>query len=176
MEDHRCSGFTLVELLVTVALLALLTSLAAPAMAVFVDKARLRSATQALAQELRQARAYALARRKTVYFSISPGTDRWCYGWRDESPCRCDSHAQQGLCRSADDGRPHEQSSATFPGVQLASNRRATRRGLRFSPVRGTASGATFRLRNEHGETRVILSPLGRVRVCSPADGRYRPC
>ncbi|MGD2076269.1 MAG: GspH/FimT family protein [Gammaproteobacteria bacterium] len=176
MEDHRRSGLTLVELLVTLTLLAILVGLAAPAMAVFVDRARLRSATQALAQELRQARDHAISHRKTVYFSISARTDRWCYGWRDDAPCRCDSPAPSAQCRSAEDGPLQTQSVTDFPGVQLLASRRAATRGVRFSPIRGTATGATFRLRSRHGEARVILSPLGRVRVCSPSDGAAAPC
>ena len=61
MEDTGRSGFTLVELLVTLAVVALLVTVAAPAMARFLDQARLRAATQTLAQELRQARNHALA-------------------------------------------------------------------------------------------------------------------
>ena len=175
MEDHGCSGFTLVELLITLALLALLAGLAAPAMAVFVEKARLRSATQALAQELRQARAHALSHRKTVYFSISARADQWCYGWRDDTRCRCDSHALPVQCRSEDHSRLNAQSSKDFPGVELLANSRSAKHGLQFSPIRGTATGATLRVRNGSGEARVILSPLGRVRVCEP-DGGTSPC
>ena len=42
MEDTGRSGFTLVELLVTLAVVALLVTVAAPAMARFLDQARLR--------------------------------------------------------------------------------------------------------------------------------------
>ena len=70
MEDTGRSGFTLVELLVTLAVVALLVTVAAPAMARFLDQARLRAAAQTLAQELRQARNHALDHQSEIHFSI----------------------------------------------------------------------------------------------------------
>ena len=174
MEDTGDSGFTLVELLVTVLLVAMLAGIAVPAMASFLDKARLRSATQTLAQELRQARNHALSHQSTIHFSFSVRAQQWCYGWRDDSACQCDSHTLAALCRTGNDGRMHTQSSADFPAVQLSANRRSALGGVLFSPLRGTATGAAFSLRSRYAEARVIVSPLGRIRICSP-DGRGYP-
>jgi type IV fimbrial biogenesis protein FimT len=132
MEDTGRSGFTLVELLVTLAVVALLVTDAAPAMAWFLDQARLRAAAQTLAQELRQARNHALSHQSTIHFS--------------------------------DD----------FPAVQLTTHQHSRDGGVVFSPLRGTATGTTFVLRNRHAEARVIVSPLGRIRICAP-DGRNYP-
>lgn len=176
MEDTGDSGVTLVELLVTLALVALLVAVAAPAMAAFIDKARLRSAAQTLAQELRQARNHALDYQRTIHFSLVKGVDQWCYGWRDDSTCSCDSPAPAALCRSSTDMRVHQQRSADFPAVQLSLRTGAARALVLFSPVRGSATAATFVLRNRHDEAHVIVSPLGRVRLCSPAGGIYPLC
>lgn len=174
MEDAGRSGFTLVELLITLAVVALLVTVAAPAMARFLDKARLRAATQTLAQELRQARNHALSHQSTIHFSVSVREQQWCYGWRDDSACRCDSHAGAAQCRTANDGRMHTQSSADFPAVQLTASQHSTHGSVVFSPLRGTATGTAFVLRNRYAEARVIVSPLGRIRICSP-DGRSYP-
>jgi type IV fimbrial biogenesis protein FimT len=176
MDDTGVSGFTLVELLVTLAVLALLVTVAAPAMASFLDKARLRSATQTLAQELRQARNHALSHQSTIHFSVSVRAQQWCYGWRDGSACQCDSHTPASQCRTAHDGRMHTQGSADFPAVQLTANRRPSRDTVVFSPLRGTATGTAFSLRNRYAEARVIVSPLGRIRICSPAGREHSVC
>jgi type IV fimbrial biogenesis protein FimT len=174
MEDTGRSGFTLVELLVTLAVVALLVTDAAPAIAWFLDQARLRAAAQTLAQELRQARNHALSHQSTIHFSIATRAQRWCFGWRDDSTCQCDSHVRAVLCRTAGDGRMHRQSSDDFPAVQLTTHQHSRDGGVVFSPLRGTATGTTFVLRNRHAEARVIVSPLGRIRICAP-DGRNYP-
>ena len=179
MEETRHSGFTLFELLVTLALVALLAGLAMPAMARFLDNARLGSATEAFSQELQYARNHALTHRQTVYFSVSVSSHRWCYGWSDRAGCDC--WAADGDSTACDTGDGdlnsiHRQSSTDFPSIQLDTVRPPASRTIRFSPVRGTASADSFTLRNNTRELRVIVSPLGRVRICSTDAQRFPPC
>jgi len=177
MEDTGHSGFTLLELLVTLALVGLLAGLAMPAMGRLLDTARLRSATEAFSQELQQARNHALTHQKSVYFSLSIAADRWCYGWSDHPACDCEAgDSEAAVCRTGSDSQPriHRQPGTDFPSVKLIATRRAASRTLHFSPLRGTASADSFALRNDAGELHVIVSPLGRVRICS-TDGRGYP-
>ncbi|MEA2079584.1 MAG: GspH/FimT family pseudopilin [Pseudomonadota bacterium] len=179
MEDTRQSGFTLLELLVTLAVVGLLAGLAVPAMGRLLDTARLRSAAEAFAQELQQARNQALTHQQSIYFSLSVSAQRWCYGWSELAACDCKAgDTEASACRTGSDSRQriHRRLSTDFPSVELNTTRRAASRTLHFSPVRGTASADSFALRNGAGELRVIVSPLGRVRICS-TDGRgYRAC
>jgi type IV fimbrial biogenesis protein FimT len=179
MDDARRSGFTLVELLVTLALAALLGSLAVPAMTRLLDNARLRSAAEALVQELHLARNHALTRQQTVVFSLSAGAGPWCYGWREGRACNCRAQlADSDACRTGSRGslRLHRRSSADYPAIDLDSGFPSPAGTLRFSPIRGTASAGSLTLRNARGEVRVIVSPLGRVRRCSSGNSLYPPC
>jgi prepilin-type N-terminal cleavage/methylation domain-containing protein len=180
MEDTGHSGFTLVELLVTVALVALLAGMAAPAMTGFVDSGRLRSAAEVLIQELRQARNRALTFQRTVYFSFSgTATGGWCYGWSDHGACDCRLPVDQAeACSSSDGLRPvlHRQQSDDFPLVALAAPGSASSHLLQFAAIRGTASAGSFSLSNKAGEVRVIVSPLGRVRGCETKARTFPPC
>ncbi|MEA3243485.1 MAG: GspH/FimT family pseudopilin [Pseudomonadota bacterium] len=179
MEDTGHTGFTLLELLVTLALVGSLTGLAVPAMGRFLDTARLRSATEAFSQELQQARNHALTHQQSVYFSLSVAADRWCYGWSELAACDCNTgDSEATACRTGSDSqqRVHRRLSTDFPSVELNTTRPAALRTLHFSPLRGTASADSFALHNGTGELRVIVSPLGRVRICS-TDGRgYGAC
>jgi len=68
-------GFTLLELLTVVALLAIFASIAVPSFTSLANQTRTRSATDALFGLLIQARTEAVLRRTTV--SICPSTTLW---------------------------------------------------------------------------------------------------
>ena len=179
MDETRHPGFTLLELLVTLAVAALLAGLAVPAMARLIDNARLAAASEALSQELRLARNHAISHQQTVYFSVSASPRQWCFGWSDRADCDCRSGATAARsCRTGENGlyRIHRQGSTDFPSIRLDTLNAPGPRTIRFSPQRGTASADSFRLNNKSSEVRIIVSPLGRVRSCSPHSGRFPPC
>jgi len=180
MDDAQHEGFTLVELLITVAIIALLAGVAAPAMARFLDNARLRAATEDIARELVQARSHAYTFRKPIYFTISVMGTAWCYGWGEATTgCDCNSHNPQTACQTNASGltRSHHQTSADYPQIRLnLPASQGNSRLLRFSPIRGTATATSFSLQNRSSQTRVIVSLLGRIRTCSPDAAGYSAC
>ncbi|VAW80028.1 hypothetical protein MNBD_GAMMA15-757 [hydrothermal vent metagenome] len=179
MDDAQHEGFTLVELLVVLAIAALLIGIAAPAMARFLDNARLRAATEDIARELVQARSHAITFNTPIYFTIAATGSAWCYGWGEVPDCDCISRNTEAACRTGEPGltQLHRQTSTDYPQIRLSlpANQGATRL-LRFSPIRGTATATSFSLENSNNETRVILSLLGRIRICSPEAAGYLTC
>jgi len=180
MDDTGHSGFTLIELLLTIALVGLLAGLAVPSMVQLADRHRLLGAAEALAQELRRARNHALNFQKTTYFSASMHAPlQWCYGWSDTEKCNC--QAAQGnadACESGAEGSTslHQQQSNAYPSVTLSSSRSAANRYIHFNAVRGTATADTLSVTNNAGELRIIVSPLGRVRICALAVRGHPAC
>lgn len=176
MDEPGHAGFTLIELLLTLALVALLAALAAPAMSRLAERGRLRGAAEVLAQDLRAARAQALGVQQTVIFTLTAApAGQWCYGWRADRPCDCRAGpGAPGACR--DGGAWQRRRAADFPGLALRLPREAARFELRFSPPRALATAASVRLLGAAGEARVIVSPLGRVRVCAASGGWFTPC
>lgn len=73
------TGFTLIELMVTVSLLAILAGLATPSFREMVASQRLRSAAFSLVSDLTLARSEAVKRGASV--SITPVSDAWAGGW-----------------------------------------------------------------------------------------------
>jgi len=169
MDDAKCNrGFTLVELLVTLTVIALLTGLAAPAMARLIDNARLHAATEQLAGELRRARSHAISHQQTIYLVLQGAGARWCFGWSSRRDCNCRAQQPDAACATGDSGgvQVHRLLSDTFRTVRLQRAGAPGKRQLVFSPVRGAATAVSFRLMNGRGEQRVIISPLGRIRHC----------
>ena len=76
----RQQGLTLVELLATIAVLALLLGLAAPAFQQLVAAQRMRAASYDLVSDLVLARSEALKRSASV--QLLPADSGWAGGWR----------------------------------------------------------------------------------------------
>lgn len=77
----HCAGFTLIEMMVVVSVLAIMLSLAMPALGSLLEAQRLRAAAFDLVGDLTAARGEALNRRQTVVVApISSGD--WTSGWR----------------------------------------------------------------------------------------------
>lgn len=70
-------GFTLVELLVTLALVAIMASLAAPSLAQMIGNYRVRSAAGAMVEAMQYARAEAMRRNTSVRFTLTSGGPGW---------------------------------------------------------------------------------------------------
>jgi type IV fimbrial biogenesis protein FimT len=76
------NGFTLIESMTVVALLAILSAVAAPSLRTFIDNQRLRNASFDIVSDLLLARSEALTRQRAVVVTPS-GSDGegWSNGW-----------------------------------------------------------------------------------------------
>lgn len=70
-------GFTLLELLITITIMALLGAAAAPAIGTWVANARVRSVADALQNDLRLAQAEAIRRSRQSVFALTSATPAW---------------------------------------------------------------------------------------------------
>lgn len=74
------TGFTMVELMVALAVLAILTVIAAPSMAEYLERSRLRGAAEEAIAVLGQARQAAVEADRNVRLSVKGTSDAWCVG------------------------------------------------------------------------------------------------
>lgn len=171
-------GVTLTELMVALAVLAIIAVMAAPGFSDYFHKARMRGAGEALADLLTTARTEAIKRDRQVAVSIVGSGDSWCAGARAaENPSQgaMVQPAEPCDCTSGDacsiGGNPMRVSSDDFRAVTLATNQQAIvfdgKLGTLTSmaPTRVTLAGPEPRF-----NLRVEVGPMGLAALCVPDD------
>lgn len=89
LKTSKIRGFTLIELMVTLAVLAIIVTIAVPNMSSFIKKQSVRSAADELLISLVYARSEAIKRKNEVF--IFPASGGWNSGWCvTESGASCD--------------------------------------------------------------------------------------
>lgn len=201
MTNARVRGFTLMEMLIAMLILAIIITLAVPSLSGFTANQRLIGAAEQVYAHLQQGRSEAVGRNRPVMVNFAvDGTATWAYGMSSANDL-CDlavtAATTAGACAiSVDDGDavldPGDGSVDTgdlllmrftdldFPGVQMnISGFSSGNTQITFDPLRGTASAGEVRLTGANGNNlRVRVSLLGRVTICTPDDsmGAYQAC
>lgn len=148
-------GFTLIELVITMAVLAILGAIALPSVGAGLDRQRLQATAQALAADIGQARFEAARRGQALHLQASAGAD-WCWSVSADPGCRC---GQAQACQL------QNVRAADHPGVQIVSAQ-----SLRLEDVGAAQAGTAAVLQSRRGDRlRVDVSALGRSRVCAAA-------
>lgn len=173
---HAFRGFTLVELLVTIAVAAILVSLAAPSFSSFIDKYRVKRAADTLSAFLINTKTEAIKRNapvRAVFQSADSGAT-WCVGMTTANTCDC---TVANACQI--DGVDRLVRSGDFRDIVL--NNPADDAMFTFTPQRGTANSGNAQVQSEGGlQVRVVVTGTGRIRLCSPSGagniGGYPVC
>ncbi|WP_330890516.1 prepilin-type N-terminal cleavage/methylation domain-containing protein [Rudaea sp.] len=200
MQRWRQSGFTLVELMVTLAVLVILAMLAVPSFNDLIEKSRLRGATDDIVNLLNQSRVNAVKLQRDVNVSVSSGTT-WCAGAISAatptagvqvagvSDCDC-SKKTPVVCLVGDDNNGYQNalvSSGDYSGVILQLPSNSTIKyvlgtgGVTFNSKLGTLditnlpTNPLMTLNSKSGKysTHINLSALGQTLVCVPSSSPF---
>jgi type IV fimbrial biogenesis protein FimT len=165
-------GFTIIEMMVVVAIAGLLAVLAAPSFTALLDRQRVRGAVSNLNVDIQYARSEAVRKNAAVTVSFSPSTTPWCYGIVDgTATCDCTTPGSCDLkAVSGDD----------FRNVAMTLTPAVTWLGFTVDPRQGGVSdigGGALPTTNAIGfssstttaaQVQLQLNALGRIVQCSP--------
>lgn len=159
-------GLTLIELLITVAIVTILALLAVPSFQRMMDTRRVVGAADNLLAELRHAQTESVKRNVQVKFQVTPGTSTWSY-------TTVDGGLNTGS--TADDTNIKTVSSTDYNGIQFSFDVSGKNNTITFDPKRGTvleagtAEQKFMTMTSQLGTAiSVQIDPASRIRLCSP--------
>jgi len=173
----KIAGFTLIEMLIVLARLAIIATLTAPALGLIAEKNTIRSVAESIKSDLQWTRTEAIKRSKNL--TVSYNQAGGCYGISTApltSPITAQCDCPDCDIKTVSALRDHnnlEFSALTFTETPTSPN---------FKFMRGTVSeGGHLRINSQNLQLKVIVSSLGRIRICDDsttpyAVNNYAPC
>lgn len=182
------SGFTLVELMVVLAITAIGVALATPTFEDIAERRQTTSAAEQLAAFLRTAQSEAVKRNEQIgiNFTYTSATD-WCVGVAEGiafCDCKVTNAAAANYCDIG--GAAHIMDNSTFNKSNMAAYSADTDENFAFDPIRGSMSVGdladslterSFAFESNNGDYRlqVEITAVGRIRVCNPVSTQDVP-
>jgi type IV fimbrial biogenesis protein FimT len=162
-------GFTFIELMVVVALIAIVLALAAPSFTATQDRKRLEGVADVFGTDVQYTRSEAVARNFETRLVTGAGNCYTIYVWRGAGTCSCGPAVSCAL--ATPDTDPIELKTVSLAGTGVAVTPNAT---LHFDPVRGMLNpfvdrSVTFTSSAGPWALTTSVSAVGRVNTCSPS-------
>ena len=171
--------FTLIELMLTLSVLAILLIAAVPSFIDFFDKTRVRGAADGVISLISNARAEAVKTDLDVNIAMTGSGTSWCVGANAATPpsggnpagaalpCDCTDAADVTQCRVA--GQRSAVETGAYPGVQVGALPAALTFDSKLGAIAplGTRSVTLTSPRGAY-DLAVEMNALGQARLCVP--------
>lgn len=176
----RARGYTLIEVVVTLAILGILLALAVPAFAQWIGNVRIRSQAESIQNGLRQARQEAIKQNRAVAFALTAAAAPTCTSTASTSGanwivCTVGNSDIDGTGVTPTPigiGYAHSTSlavTADFSKVTFNGMGRTDQNEIKTIDI---SNGQTCETQEDQdGKSRclkVLLAPAGKVRMCDP--------
>jgi len=183
-----CVGFTIIELMIALAVVAVITSLALPSYRDLLEKRQVTSAAEQLKTFLSAAQIESVKRNESVAVTYSrSAVDSWCLGLTvGTAACDCTiaDPSDSGACLVDGDLRVFSNANLNHPDIMHAISGDGS---FAYDPVRGLlldhSDQISLQLESPNQTSyalNVEVNVTGEVKICSPsvtsAVPGYAPC
>ncbi len=165
-SNAGASGFTLIELMIGIAIVAIVLALGMPSFGAWIQNGRLRNASESILNGLQLARSEAVKRNTPVQFTLGAGS-AWTVGCVTVT-ANCPTSIQS---RSAGDGSSDAITVEATDGTPIVFDSL----GRMIAPVPG--GGAIFTAMNVDADPAVLSAAQSRdLRITVNISGNIRMC
>ena len=178
-KQGKVVGFTLVELMVTLSVLAIVLVASVPSFIDFFDKSRVRGAADGVISLISNARAEAVKTGLDVNIAMTGSGTSWCLGANGAvppsggnpavtaAPCDCTNPADVSQCLVG--GQRSAVERGAYPDVRIG----ALPADITFDSKLGTivplgTRALTLTSPREKYDLAIEVNPLGQARLCVP--------
>jgi len=174
VNQRLINGFTLLELIVTLAIVGITMSIAVPSLGFKVDENRVIGAAEQIYQDLLYARSEAVKSNSDITLSFTQNSS-WCYGINATGVCDCGS---AGSCTINGKNKTGSYEDYSNTSLTVSSNIN----GANFDPSRGviekTNSPVTgsITITGVNVSATINMNVLGRPSICSNDFSKYPSC
>jgi type IV fimbrial biogenesis protein FimT len=174
-------GFTLVELMIVIAVVVILLLLAVPSFADYLDRARVRGVADDALSLIADARTGSVQRNRDVVVSFGGTSPAWCIGANGAldattpgnatpAAAACDCATPSGCVVGS---QQLAMSSSNYSGITVSTNSASLTFDSRLGTVSGltstlTTPGATFTSPKGKYQIQLTVAPLGQASLCVP--------
>jgi len=158
-QIHKQHAFTMLELLITIAVLGILLSVAIPSFSGMTERYRLKTMIETVVEDLQFARSKAVTDNTNIFVSVSTGST-WCYGISSTAACDCSTGTTCDLKKVG---------FGDFNGLSIDGTNTDVS-NITYGPI-GVSNfitgGGRIEFRTTNLTARININAIGRLQTCS---------